>query len=910
MGKVELFDVWSDDVNVDAYNIFDAFSSDRPKISSVKSETPKTIDAPVEPQHSPSINELSSDDEVGTVVTVGSQRIDIRSDIDLEEVFESLPHRSGTSGLRRVYDFEKSPRNCFALSRFIESFEVVISDQDRQTIMEIGRKSPEPTARVHNGQIVLNLPAISDYFDVVKTLGAWRRGEEFVAPLNKVFDLVELAPMEESILPAIQLDKTVTDVMVEPIPGFDGTLESLRGISLDVLTTVSKGRSIKKGKTLVESFSDFGITDLYELLFFLPRNYIDKSKPQDIRYLIPDEKATVIGTVTKVSNLPDAKGVRFGLETESGSKIDACFWRQHWLANKFPIGSEVLVTGKFSFWNRQPQLSGSSIEWSKEAAMLPIVPVYPQSEAKGVTTISVLSAVRELFSRLGEVLPPEYFTVNDDVRDLYQGLHLPDSLDDLDQKRERLAFFELVYVLLLMRDLKESASARKGLSQKASKDDLQAKAIQNIPFSLTGAQSRAVKQLNESLASDSHTSTLLSADVGSGKTLVAQLTCLRSVDAGRQAVLVGPTEILARQLHSTFVKLLSSFDNSVRIEFVGGKQKAAEKRRIAKEVADGTIDVIVGTHSVLTLDYHDLGLVCIDEQQKFGVEQRTVLLESRKDDCSPDILMQTATPVPRSIAQSFYGDVKTVILDEKPAGRLPIETEWIKENPIEFTRQMSNNVWSDIISEAAKGNQTFVITPFVEDSGTIEAASVKTTVANLESGPLSSLRIGTMHGKLKPDEASEMMRKFRDKELDVMVGSVVVEVGVDIPDATRVVILSADRLGASSLHQIRGRVGRNSKPSRCYLVSETEGSAVRLQSLVDSNDGFEIAKIDLLTRGEGKVLGSVQSGKTDFKFANLIRHSHLIQQAREEADRIFESEDCEQALSDARSAFGDQRRLV
>jgi ATP-dependent DNA helicase RecG len=529
-----------------------------------------------------------------------------------------------------------------------------------------------------------------------------------------------------------------------------------------------------------------------------------------------------------------------------------------------------------------------------------------------------MAANRELLSRIKEIKLPVYFRQAGrmDYCEALTELHFPSSLDRHYEAVDTLAYYELVYMQLIIQETKEKSEVRPGIIQAASDRKLQVKAIRSLPFELTKSQKRAVVEMNKKLSGDSPSSTLLNADTGSGKTVVAQLACLRAVEAGNQAVLLGPTDILGRQLFATFEKLvkqLEGFGETVRIAYLGGNMKVRDKKPILKAIKDGEIDVVIGTHAVLadSVEYKSLGFVAIDEQQKFGAEQRTKLLNTRSDNRVPDLLMQSATPIPRSTAQVFYGDMDMIELKEKPPGRIPIVTEWIQEDPVEISQQLVNPLWTDIQNEAAQGNQIFVITPMVSESDKIDAASVEKTFKNLKEISLPGLRIAYAHGQMKGDEQKTVMEEFRAKKYDVLVASTVVEVGVDIPDATRVVILSADRLGASSLHQIRGRVGRNSKPSKCYLVSlgKTENSQLRLQSLVDSEDGFEIAKVDLAIRGEGKMFSVEQSGRSEMIFASLSMHGDRITEAKDEAKRILKSPFRALALQDGKNKFESDERL-
>lgn len=391
-------------------------------------------------------------------------------------------------------------------------------------------------------------------------------------------------------------------------------------------------------------------------------------------------------------------------------------------------------------------------------------------------------------------------------------------------------------------------------------------------------------------------------------TILAQLTCLQAVDNGYQAVLAAPTEVLAGQLYKTFVKLLEGIPQNLRpsIVFMSGALKAKEKREILKAIEFGEVDLIVGTHSVLNakIPYKNLGVVCIDEQQKFGTAQRNSLLNIRKDNFMPDIISQTATPIPRSTAQIFYGDINLIVVDQKPEGRKEIITEWLHEDPRKIIKTKTNPLWKDINDEIAAGHKVFIVVPMVHENEKVNAASVAETVKALAQ-TLPGTEIEFVHGQMKKDIQQQHIENFRTGTANLLVASTVIEVGVDIPEATRMIILSADRLGASSLHQIRGRVGRNSLQSKCYLVSdnEKESNTARLQSLVDSNNGFEIATVDLHTRGEGDLFGEKQAGDTKLTFASLVNHSTLIDDARAVAEEIYKTPRKVEAIQDAEAVL-------
>lgn len=826
-----------------------------------------------------------------------------------------------------VYRFRiyKNSGAMFALRYALSGLKVKADEETLTEMKDLASKAPNPVAILSDDEkfIKIRVPRTPVYSDMMKNLAARNMGEgDYRITVAKAHDLNAYNQSLPKYVPRIVFSDAVTNLLYAPIPGFDGTLESLKSVPVDELSVIGSNaqtwKNLKQSKkTLAEKMGTMGISNLYDLVFFMPRRYIDKSTPQDIRDLIAGESATVLGNIVSVSSIGGIGGTKFKIEAHGGGQIDAVFFRQEWLQNKFHKGNEVLVTGKVGFFNRELNLSGTSIEHSAEAAILPIVPIYKQSESKGITTNVILNAQRELFSRLGDGLKmPPYFSKSDEISysDAIRELHLPTSLEESKKSRELLAYMEFTQMQIVMQSLKETQAADLGLSNREGPTKLQRKAISSLPFTMTDDQKTAVSFLNEGMAAESPVSTLLSADVGAGKSLIAQLACLRTVEAGRQAIIVAPSTILARQLYETFLRLVEPLSTDVDIRLLIGSTKAGERKKILRGLEEGTVQIAIGSVSLLSdsVKYADLGFVCFDEQQKFGVNHRTHILSQREDNRTPDFMMQTATPVPRSTAQVLYGDMDMIQLNEKPSGRLPIETEWLNERPQELLDQYAHPIWEDIKEEAAKGNQTFIITPLVNDSESIDAASVKKTHEVLKSGPLASLNLGIVHGQMKHEDSHAAMADFRAKNYDVMVASTAVEVGVDIPDATRVLILSADRLGASSLHQIRGRVGRSTKASKCILVSNTEvpASIRRLQALVDSNDGYEIAKVDLETRGEGTIFNVEQSGGSALRFGSILTHKHLIEAASNEAKRILASPLRDMAVKDAQNTFNAEERFV
>lgn len=848
----------------------------------------------------------------------------LEEDSDLKNLLGLVSVKKGLCWLHKA---RFATLNAFALRYALKGKRTKISREDAEKLAEYANKVELPRSELdEDGHYVsIYAPNLKVYKELFSKLGTYPVKSGQRLRLDRVIDFELSMRAWKSQLPAVEIDREILKLTSEPIPGFDGTLDSLRQIPIGALNivraNVQNWKALKSSNATIEKkLEKFGLVTLHDLLFRLPRRYIDKSRPQLIDDLIEGESATVIGRILSMSETTNGTpALRITIEDSTGQKIQSIFWRQVWLRNKFKIGDEVIVTGAISIWNNIWQLSGNAIEHFDEGVTLPVVPIYKQSVSAGITSAFLIAAIRELLQRIGNIKLPIYLKAEGrpQYREILSELHLPSNLVEHNSAVASMAYYELIYMQLIIQDSKNDIEERPGIPLKGGTRNLQKLAIETLPFSLTGSQEKAVESLNKTLADKKPSTTLLMADVGAGKTLVAQLSSLQAVDSGAQAVIVGPTDVLAKQLYTTTVTLAEAMKRAhgvdIRVELLVGGLKATEKKAAHKRIAAGEVDIIVGTQSVFAdaVKYHNLGYVVIDEQQKFGAAQRSKLLSIREDGKVPDLLMQTATPIPRSTAQIYYGDIDPIIMDEKPKGRLPIETKWIQEDPVGIVHQGLHPIWMDIQSEAAKGYQTFIITPMVQDSEKVDAASVIGTYRALSTGALSSLRVGHIYGSMKKEEQESTMEKFRKKELDVLIASTVIEVGVDIPDATRMVILSADRMGASSLHQVRGRAGRNSVQSICYLVSlgKTENAQRRLQAMVDYSDGFEISRVDLDTRGEGTMFSTDQSGRSDMIFANLKKHSHLIDDAREEALRILRSPFKEKALDDAREKFMSSERL-
>jgi ATP-dependent DNA helicase RecG len=415
--------------------------------------------------------------------------------------------------------------------------------------------------------------------------------------------------------------------------------------------------------------------------------------------------------------------------------------------------------------------------------------------------------------------------------------------------------------------------------------------VERLPFELTAAQRAAIAEITADLAGPHPMHRLLQGDVGSGKTVVGVAAMLTAVQGGHQAALMAPTEVLAEQ-HAMGVRQLLDgmsvpggseagmlFDERpLAVELLTNRTTAKERTRLLAGLEGGTVDLVIGTHALIEegIRFRSLGVVVIDEQHRFGVEQRAALREKGADGSVPDVLVMTATPIPRTAAMTVYGDLDVTTLRDKPAGRQRIGTRW---------ERSADDVWPHVRAEVEAGHQAYVVTPLIEDSEKLEVRSAEATHAELEAGPLAGLRLGLLHGRIRPAEKEATMELFRAGQLDVLVATTVIEVGVDVPNATVMVVLDADRFGIAQLHQLRGRVGRGADASWCYLVGDgsTPDGERRLQAMVDSDDGFELAEVDLEVRGEGTVFDTRQKGRNDLKLASLLRDRAVVEQARRRA---------------------------
>ncbi|MEZ5141371.1 MAG: ATP-dependent DNA helicase RecG [Acidimicrobiales bacterium] len=603
---------------------------------------------------------------------------------------------------------------------------------------------------------------------------------------------------------------------------------------------------------------------------------------------------------------------------DATGSLRVTFFNQPWRERTLSPGRDVILFGKVDTFGGRRQMTNPVVDLVGDQTGR-IVPVYPQSEKARIDSNDIGRWMVEVLHRAGDFadpVPPEVLARWDLVErtTAFHDIHRPESMRAKDAARRRLVFDELLRVQLeLVRRKRELEQTTAGFRHPVGSlatgapvpGSLVGAFVDRLPFPLTGAQQRAIREIAADLAGPHPMHRLLQGDVGAGKTVVAVVALLVAVQGGHQGALMAPTEVLAEQ-HAVGIRRLlaglevpdegegtlfggGSFARELRVELLTNRTGAADRRRILAGLADGSVDLVIGTHALIQegIAFRSLGVVVIDEQHRFGVEQRAALREKGDAAAVPDVLVMTATPIPRTAAMTVYGDLDVSVLDELPPGRTPIETHWVHPGDEEEA------AWDRVRAEVGAGRQAYVVCPLIEESDKLQVASAQETHDRLTAptGELAGLRVGLLHGRVTPAEKEQTMELFRSGALDVLVATTVIEVGVDVPNATVMVILDADRFGIAQLHQLRGRVGRGADRSYCFLVadpSDPDGeqrtvATERLQAMVRTADGFELAEIDLELRGEGTIRGERQKGRNDLKLASLRTDKPWIVRARDVA---------------------------
>jgi len=660
------------------------------------------------------------------------------------------------------------------------------------------------------------------------------------------------------------------------------------------------------GEKRTKALSSQGIETVLDLLQHYPRRYIDRTRQAHIEDLAVDEEATVVGEVRRVSsrrtrNRRTLTTVEFG---DGTGRLSLTFFNQPWRERQLSEGTQAIVYGRIDLYRGQRQMSNPVVDLVGDRTGK-IIPIYPQSEKAGLHTWDLAAFIDEALARcrargLADPVPEHVLDRFDfiDREAAFNGIHHPQSLPEKSEARRRLVFDELLRVQLeLVRRKRRIERETAGVVHQV--DGALVDAFhERLPFPLTGAQQRAISEINSDLVLPRPMHRLLQGDVGSGKTVVAVTALLAAVQGGMQGALMAPTEVLAEQHHLGVASLLEGVvvpdsstlmgDRPLRIELLVNRIGAADRRRILADLVMGKVDILIGTHALIQdkVEYHSLGMVVIDEQHRFGVEQRAALRDKGDTGSAPDVLVMTATPIPRTAAMTVYGDLDVSVLDEMPPGRTPIHTIWARTDMEEVA------VWADIRQSVGEGRQAYVVCPLIDESESLDVRSAEETHDRLANDELSGLRVGLLHGRVASDLKASTMADFRDGRIDVLVATTVIEVGVDVPNATIMAVLDAGRFGIAQLHQLRGRVGRGGHESRCYLVGDpaTPDGEARIEALVSSTDGFRLAEIDLDLRGEGTIMGERQKGRSDLRLASLRRDRQWVESARNLAFEIVDSD--------------------
>ncbi len=677
------------------------------------------------------------------------------------------------------------------------------------------------------------------------------------------------------------------------------TMRDLEEISVTRL----KGVTAKQKKAL----GAVEIRSVLDLLMYYPRAYLDRRRITNIRDLEVDKKATVFGRVVNRSTrrVRDHLTLTEVVIVDGEDRLTLAFFNQKWLQNKLSDGQTLMVHGKCELFNGRRRMAGPIVDLIGNQTGR-FVPVYPQSEKHKLFTQDLQALVEEALDRcrargIDDPLPSwmrQRFKLMSRSEAVY-GIHQPDSIPHKERARQRLVFDELLRVQLALVQRKRRAERETvGISHQIT-GDLTARFTDSLPFSLTATQKSAIAEIGADLKLARPMHRLLQGDVGSGKTVVAVHALLVAVQGGYQGALMAPTEVLAEQHYAVVAEVLGDLsvpdpatlmgERALRVELLAQGVGAAQRRQTLADLVTGRVDIVIGTHALIQdkVEYQALGVVVIDEQHRFGVEQRAALRDKGQVLAAPDVLVMTATPIPRTAAMTLYGDLDVSVLDELPPGRTPIITTWNRGEAEEKA------VWDTVRAEVANGRQVYVVCPLIGESAALDARAAEQTLLRLQEAELAGLRLGLLHGRMLSAEKDATMGAFRRGDLDVLVATTVIEVGVDVPNATVMVILDADRFGIAQLHQLRGRVGRGAHASQCFLVGDptSEDSEARLKALVASTDGFKLAEVDLQLRGEGSIMGVRQKGDSDLRLASLRRDEKCLRVARRVAFEIIDRDE-------------------
>jgi ATP-dependent DNA helicase RecG len=640
------------------------------------------------------------------------------------------------------------------------------------------------------------------------------------------------------------------------------------------------------GSSFAKKLEKLSLTTTKDTLTFFPTSYQDRRNIKKIHQLIPNQDVFVLG---KIFSITEAKKGNYHIINvilkDETAEIKAIWFNQAYLKKFFKKNQELFLVGKIEIddISRKKTIKVSDHEFVNEDNINRIIPIY--SLTKGVYQRQLRIIVEKALKyELAKLIDP----FSDNLREKYNLLklshaiwfyHYPRDKEVFLMAKRRLVFEDIFYLQLALIIHRNKIKQKEVGIHFLKKEKLVDKYFSSLPYKLTNAQKKVIKEIECDMCSVEPMNRMVQGDVGAGKTEVAMFAILLAVDNGYQVAIMAPTEILAYQHYKKMIKYLTPL--GIRVELFTGSIAAKKKIRNQYLLSADSIQVAVGTHALIQdkIEFNNLGLVVIDEQHRFGVLQRSALRKKSKKGVA-DLLVITATPIPRTLTLTLYGDLDKSILDEMPPGRTPIQTEWIKK--------ITTTLLAKVKLEISRGNQVYWVFPLVEESEKIDLQAATEGAEKIKKEIFPSFRIGLLHGKMKQSDKDRIMQDFRDKKIDILVATTVIEVGVDVPDATVMIIEHAERFGLSQLHQLRGRIGRSTKASFCYLIStsKTSVSQKRLGALVKTTNGFDLAEVDLEIRGPGDYFGAKQSGLPTMHIANLIKDEAMILEARKIAKEI------------------------
>jgi len=650
-----------------------------------------------------------------------------------------------------------------------------------------------------------------------------------------------------------------------------------------------KGVGPKRAKL----FDKLGIRTVKDLLFYFPRDYLNKISDKHIVDLRINDMASVRGKITGINVEGNKfKKTQFQVFISDGSGYLTLLWFKPtpWLIKQFEVGKEIYILGKIQYYFNKLCVVHPDFEIIQDRkektfwVERDILPLYHLTE--GISDKVFRKIILNVFEKgvtLTETIP-EYLRVSQNLLSIDKAIrkiHIPENENDIQSSRYRFIFEELFYLELMLARKKVNWHKARGFSMELKKT-ITTELKNTLPFTLTNAQKKVLREIVEDMRSPHQMNRLLQGDVGSGKTIISLFAMLLAVENGYQAALMAPTEILATQHYFSLKEFLKGID--VRIELLLGGVYSG-KQAIKDDIENGKVDIAIGTHSLIQKDvnFHTLGVVIIDEQHRFGVMQRLSLTQKGT---APDKLIMSATPIPRSLALTVYGDLDVSVIDELPPHRQEIYTNWVDAGK-------KTEIYNFIRKQVRKGRQVYVVCPLVEESEKSDLKDATSTYEKLQSSIFPEFRIGLLHGQMSNQDKDMIMHEFKEHKIDILVSTTVIEVGIDVPNASIMMIEHAERFGLSQLHQLRGRVGRGKQKSYCVLIAYepmSEEALKRLNTMKETNDGFKISEVDLEIRGPGEFFGTKQSGFPTFRIANIVRDRQVLEKARSLAFAIIQQD--------------------